>query len=385
MNKKVILWIGDGGVATGFARVNHSIIDNLPEDKYEIHHLAVNYRGDPYPDTKSLMYPAVAGGDIYGYNRILGLLEKIKPDLIFILNDTWVLPNYLQLIPETQKVVAYFPVDAAPLEAEWCRTIVERTTPVAYTTFGQQEILRQVDTDADVRIIPHGIDTKKFFPMDMLEARRQLEGIAPESFVVLNSNRNQPRKRIDLTIKGFAKFAEGKPKDVKLYLHMGRIDAGWDVIKLCERLGILHRLLLTSLDLSPNNYVNDEKLNIIYNSADVGLNTSAGEGWGLGSMEMAVCRKAQILPDCSASTELYGNGRGYLMPIDHYDTYPMIMTEGAIVSVDTVAEALEYYYQNPQIREADAQAIYDCFTRPGFRWSLIAKQWDALFDEVLSK
>ena len=36
--KVKVLWVGDGGVATGFARVNHSIINNLPEDKYEIHH-----------------------------------------------------------------------------------------------------------------------------------------------------------------------------------------------------------------------------------------------------------------------------------------------------------------------------------------------------------
>lgn len=383
--KVKVLWIGDGGVASGFARVNHSIINNLPEDKYEVHHLAVNYRGDPYPDAKSLMYPAMIGGDIYGINRLPSLMKKIKPDLVFILNDAWVLQSYLQFIPENQKVVTYFPVDAAPLEATWCNALVERTTPVAYTAFGREALLEQVDTDVDIKIIPHGIDTKKFFPINMLAARQELEGITPDSFVVLNSNRNQPRKRIDLTIKGFAKFAKDKPQDVKLYLHMGRVDAGWDVISLCERLGILDRLLLTSLDLSPSNFVSDERLNVIYNSADVGLNTSMGEGWGLCSMEMAACRKAQVLPDCSANTELYGNGRGYLMPVDHYDTYPLIMTDGAVVRVDTVAEALEYYYNNPQVREADAHAIYDYFTRPGFKWSMIAKQWDKLFTSVLNE
>lgn len=386
MDEKIkVLWVGDGGVATGFARVNHSIIDNLPEDKYEIHHLAVNYRGDPYPDAKGLMYPAITGGDIYGIGRLPKLMEKIKPDLVFILNDTWVLPNYLQFIPESQKVVTYFPVDAGPLEAEWCSAIVKRSTPVAYTEFGRKEVLQQAGANADVRIIPHGIDTKKFYPIDMLEARKKLEGITPESFVVLNSNRNQPRKRIDLTIKGFAKFAKDKPQNVKLYLHMGRVDAGWDVITLCERLGILNRLLLTSLELSPSNYVSDERLNIIYNTADVGLNTSTGEGWGLCSMEMAVCRKAQVLPDCSANTELYRDGRGYLIPVDHYDTAPMIMTDGAVVSEDTVAEALEYYYENPQVREADANSIYDYFTQPKFDWKKIAGLWDNLFDEVLSK
>jgi glycosyltransferase involved in cell wall biosynthesis len=383
--KTKVLWIGDGGVATGFARVNHSIIDNLPEDKYEAHHLAVNYRGDPYPNTKSLMYPAMIGGDIYGMTRLPGLIKKIKPDIIFILNDTWILPNYLHYIPEGQKVVTYFPVDAKPLEAEWCKAIAERTTPVAYTEFGREAMLEQTDVKTDIRVIPHGIDTKTFYPIDMLAARAELEGVPPDSFVVLNSNRNQPRKRIDLTIKGFAKFAKDKPQNVKLYLHMGRIDAGWDIISLCERYGILSRLLLTSLELGPNNYVSDERLNVIYNSADVGLNTSMGEGWGLCSMEMAVCRKAQILTECSANTELYGEGRGYLMPVDHYDTYPMILTDGAVVSEDTVAEALEYYYSNPQVREADAQAIYDYFTQPKFDWKNIAGLWDELFDEVLSK
>jgi len=73
------------------------------------------------------------------------------------------------------------------------------------------------------------------------------------------------------------------------------------------------------------------------------------------------------------------------MPIDHYDTYPAILTDGAVVTEDSVAEALEYYYSNPQVREADANAIYDYFNQPKFAWKNIAKQWDKLFDEVLSK
>ena len=383
MDSKVkVLWIGDGGVATGFTRVNESIINNLP-DNYEVHHLAVNYRGDPYGQSKAIMYPAVLGGDIYGFGRVPGLVEAIKPDIIFILNDSWVLPNYLKLIPDTIPVVTYFPVDAKPLEAKWCKEIVERTQPVAYTEFGRSAMLEQVGANIDIRVIPHGIDTDVFYPLDIQEARSKLEGIPPESFVVLNANRNQPRKRIDLTIKGFAKFAHNKPANVKLYLHMGAIDAGWDIISLCERYEILHRLLLTSLELSPTNFVPIERLNIIYNSANVGINTSTGEGWGLCSMEMAVCKRAQIVPDCSANTELYADGRGILMPINHYDTAPMIMTEGAVVSVDAVADALEFYYQNKDEMNKSAEAIYDYFTQPKFEWEAIAKHWADLFEEVL--
>jgi len=55
-----------------------------------------------------------------------------------------------------------------------------------------------------------------------------------DDFIVFNGNRNQFRKRIDITISAFAKFAVGRP-DTKLYLHMGMKDMGWDVMPLFKR------------------------------------------------------------------------------------------------------------------------------------------------------
>jgi hypothetical protein len=51
---------------------------------------------------------------------------------------------------------------------------------------------------------------------------------------VFNGNRNQFRKRIDITISAFAEFAKDKP-DAMLYLHMGTKDQGWDVMQLFGR------------------------------------------------------------------------------------------------------------------------------------------------------
>ncbi len=92
--KAKVVWISDGCVSTGFARVAHSIHKHLP-DEYEIHHLAVNYRGDPYPAARYPAYPAMTGGDILGIGRVKSLLEFVKPDLVFILNDAWVITQYL--------------------------------------------------------------------------------------------------------------------------------------------------------------------------------------------------------------------------------------------------------------------------------------------------
>jgi len=105
--------------------------------------------------------------------------------------------------------------------------------------------------------------------------------------MVLNANRNQPRKRFDLTIQGFALFARGKPdKSVFLYCHCGLVDIGFNILELCVRYGIDDRLI-TSNSSKPLQSVPQDQLNLIYNACDVGLNTSIGEGWSLTNHEHA--------------------------------------------------------------------------------------------------
>ena len=71
-----ILVAGDAAVPTGFARVMEGIFRPLSA-RYEIHHLGANYRGDPHGyDWK--VYPAEIGGDRWGANRVVTLVEKIQ-------------------------------------------------------------------------------------------------------------------------------------------------------------------------------------------------------------------------------------------------------------------------------------------------------------------
>jgi glycosyltransferase involved in cell wall biosynthesis len=387
-NKITVLWIGDGAVATGFAAVNHNIIENLPPDDYDIHHLAVNHRGDYYP-TKSWhkLYPAMLGGDLLGFSRIPTMLEKVKPDIIFILNDLWVIKDYLRQIDHDIPIVLYFPVDAGPVQPAWVEKFPRVEGIVAYTQYGRSEVLR-ARPDLEVLIIPHGINTEQFFPIDMTEARVvHMQGtINPNDWIVLNANRNQPRKRVDLTIKGFCEFARDKPDTVRLYLHMGLEDAGWRIDTMMERYGHDTRLYITSPNLRPDNCVPVEVLNYIYNSCNVGLNTSLGEGWGLVPFEHGATGAVQIMPANSANIEIWGDGRGLLMPVeDETITTPRILTEGSVPSVHTIANSLQYAYDHPKEMQDMADAAYEWMMQPGLKWENIALQWDALFKRILNK
>lgn len=375
-----ILWVGDGGVASGFARVNHSIIENLPED-WEIHHLAVNYNGDPY-ETKSnhKLYPARLGGDLLGINRLQPLIKSLQPDVIFILNDPWVIYDYLTRIPVESKVVAYTPVDAECMDTTWVDNIAKINQLVTYTEFGKNEFIKVNRNFDNIRVIPHGSDIGKFFPIDKVTARQAL-GIDPNLFVVMNANRNQPRKRVDLTIKAFAKFAKDKP-DARLYLHMGTVDAGWDVDKLCKRHGVLGKLIKTTNDISPSKYVSDAQLNTIYNCADVFINTSMGEGWGLINSEGACCKVPQIVPNYSATKEIFAPNEAFHINIERTEPHLGILTEGCIIDVDHAAELLERVYQDRKLAKEIAERAYIKFTQEKYTWASVAKQFEQLFLEV---
>jgi glycosyltransferase involved in cell wall biosynthesis len=385
---KKVLVIGDGGCFTGFARVLHSVIEHFPDkENYEFHHLAVNHFGDPFQvkNPRHYLYPAALGGDVYGLSRTGNLVQRIDPDIIFILNDLWGLEQYLDRIDDNykSKVVVYFPIDGLGSDPQWVKDFGKLGAVVSYTEFGKREILN-LNPNLNVDIIYHGVDTEVFHPMDKFVSRKTLKGFGENDFVVFNGNRNQPRKRIDLTFEVFSKFAQGKPDNVKLYLHMGVVDSGWHLEKMAKRYGIEKRLVITSRSLSPQHGVPSDVLNLIYNSADVGINTSMGEGWGLVSMEQAVVGVPQVVPDSSACAELFRDC-GLLIGINHFDTYPNTLTVGSVIDTDHAANILDNMYEHRDLLTEFGARGMDKFMSKEYSWKYIAEQWYNLFEKVIEK
>lgn len=387
--KQRLLVIGDGGVGTGFARVTESILSRL-KDRYEIHHLACNYRGDPHCCAWSL-YPAILGGDPFGVGRVSELVKKLKPELIWTVNDLWFQQQYLELIfaaePDAH-VVTYSPVDAAPVDHDWLQLFHRAKACVFYTEFGKREAQKALPKGTTIHslVIPHGVDSKAFFPIDSSTAKLKIGIIASpdeESFVVLNANRNQPRKRIDLTIEGFARFAADKPPSVKLLLHMGQKDIGWDVVKVSRRYGVEERIILTGPPDGSRPSIQDSDLNFVYNSADVGLNTAGGEGWGLPAFEHAATGKAQIVPKHSACVELWAEA-AVILDVHDRCVQPSTLTEFCFTRPDDVDSALECLYIDSYLRKAVATKCFETATRTEYQWDAIAKRWDEVFQRVVS-
>lgn len=387
-----ILWYGDACCNTGFARVTHSVLEHLAKE-HEVHVLGLNYSGDPH-DYPFKVYPAsnVHCGDRFGIPRIPEILNKVKPDVFICLQDIWICNQVWErcqfLKDELKfKFVCYFPIDSEAYFGDMLRNIPHWDMAITFTINCAHRILKHGVEATRLGVLPHGVDTGKFSPIPRDEARDAL-GLPKDKFIVLNANRNQPRKRVDLTIQTFAKFAADKP-DTMLYLHMGAKDMGWDVIPLFNRemekqgLDPAKRLVLTSTELNYMAAPPDEMLNRIYNACDVGINTADGEGWGLVTFEHASCRKPQVVPNHTACADIWEEA-ALLTDIATWVVDKDLGVERGLINVDHAVQNLNELYYNKETYDEVAEACFTVTQRREYRWEHVASGFSHAVKDLLN-
>jgi D-inositol-3-phosphate glycosyltransferase len=306
--------------------------------------------------------------DPLGQRRLPGVLGAVDPSVVLVLGDATYYAALSDAVDQHRRdrpgmrVVVYCPVDWTALVPAVTTSLALADQVVAYTEFGRRTLTRAFRAAGlrppPLAVIPHGVDTGTFRPL--ADRRRD------DEFVVLNANRNLHRKRVDLTLQGFALFARGRPR-ARLYLHMGMRDHGCDVRALAAELGIGDRLLTTT-DGDRHPAVSDERLNEIYNACDVGLNTCEAEGWGLVSFEHAATGAPQVVPDGSACAELWRDA-GTLVPTTRSER------GGHVASVEGVAAALGRLHDDPALAAEMGARARAHATAPRFSWSAIAERW----------
>ena len=389
--KPKLLWCGDIAAKTGFARVTENVLPYLAK-KFNIVVLAHNWWGDPTPlQKKYKMYPSSNRFQTapFGENRIREIVQAEAPDIVFTINDMWIINEQYKQIQDFHKEKKFKFIGYAPMDSYgWIGCLSDTANDwdgvISYTQFGAYEFI-QGGITKPIAVVPHGVTPGQFFPIDKKEARKKLN-IKEDIFVVFNGNRNQFRKRIDITIAAFAKFARDKP-DTQLYLHMGKKDQGWDIMHLFSRemkrnkLDPNGRIILTA-DVDGPPSVELDMLNTIYNAADVGVNTCKGEGWGLVNFEQAACKVAQVVPGHTSCKEIF-EGYGQLIRCDHIDTDTNFGREMPCPSTDHLVEILNDLYNNPKKLEATAELCYERVLDKQFTWEVIGSQFAGIFEDVV--
>lgn len=387
-----ILYVGDSPtVDTGFGVVSKNLLLRFEKMGHEIIVLGINHYGDPYDyETFSFpIYPVDKGGleQIYGYHKFWHIYDKVNPDIVFFLNDPWVIHEYMVRKPSdhpgiTAKIVAYYPTDAGPIKPEWMKMLNEFDAQVCYSNFAEGVVIESSKgkRPKNLHQIYHGINTNEFFPINQSVARTMLK-IDQDAFVIGMVARNQYRKRFDILAKAFSIFHKERP-NTRLYLHTSLYDVGFDINDLVAQLDIEGKVFTTQ-NLRPDRGVSVKELNVIYNTFDVNCLISLGDGFGLPVAESMATGCPQLVSDHSCLRELVeGHGGLTVKNAAWLLNSSGINTWGGLSDVDDLVEKLIVLYDNREYRIKLAEEAYKFITQEKFSWDFAANEFNKIFKNL---
>lgn len=406
---KKVLVLADFACATGFAQVSQNIVRQLlldPDTIYTFDIVGINYNGMPTEwhrlSPQVQLVPAMASGEVFGRRTFLDLLAKGIYDIVFTLQDTFIIEPIAQTIldirnrlaemnQKTFRWIFYFPIDATPKENWITKSVLLADYPVVYTKYGYEESIKKCpDVKNKLQIIPHGIEVKNFFPLpdDQVAKFRHeyFAGKADNRFLVTNVNRNQPRKDVARTLKIFADLKQNVP-EAFLYLHMKNQDVAYTIDEVARNFDLMAEEDYTL----PQNFDEHDgfpinAVNYIYNASDVVITSSLGEGWGLSITEAMACKTPVIAPNHTAITEIIGEDRGFLVPMSKSSNDWVILQMDnerlrPLVSIPDFVEALVQLRNNPQIGVEKAENAYTHLLKY-WTWDIVGEQWRQIFKKA---
>jgi glycosyltransferase involved in cell wall biosynthesis len=172
--------------------------------------------------------------------------------------------------------------------------------------------------------------------------------IPEDAIVFLNANRNSRRKRLDWSISAFVQFCKANPHVDAYLLLMTSAQGFYDIgtILSAEITKHKHDCSRKVMSIHTDKHIfTDKAMNEFYNLADVGLNTSTGEGYGLTALEHVSLNKPQVLTHLQCyDTFLSSKDAVFVEPLEDREYYDRTEFSGAwhdTFSTSKIAKAME--------------------------------------------
>lgn len=425
-----VLCLCDYVATTGFATVSKNILSELKRrlgDLLILDIVAINYFGRQFyggaglevldmelyqEDKNTLVIPIPENekkADPYGRFTFLRLLNEGFYDGYFIIGDPGVVVGMMVNLVEIKenqqekgrkraRGLFYFPVDSTPLsvflDKNPLRDLKNIDRIITFTEYGKQEYLtRRPDLKGRLAVMPHGCNQEDFYPITEAEKkafRSSYFGKNAHKTIITNVNRNQFRKDIPTTMLGVKNYMdEFKRPDTFLYLHMTPHDAmGWDLRQVANQIGLVEG---EDYGFPPEGGQNAGAdivtLRSIYNSSDLFLTTTTGEGWGLTVTEAMMCRLPVIAPAHSSLVEIgqpaeEPTGKERMWGLFHH--YPYFPTYDSVQRLQCdyqeVSMAIDLALNHPEQTNDQVDRAYE-FVKT-LSWAKMGYQWEKIFREL---
>lgn len=345
----------------------------------------------------------------FGEKEIGTFLRKNPQDVVIIFNDMVVTGSLVQTImneltpAERSKFLLVSYMDQVyPYQKKMYMDMLNNyfDAIIAFTPYWRK-IVRILGLKKEIPcfVFPHGFDHELYYPIPRKTAR-VFFNIPEDAFVILNLNRNQPRKRWDHTMIAFAeltgeyyKYVKANPgkKTRPICLMVGTsLDGPWDIKEVYQHelhlRGVPHSFAENFIVALANpQQLSDRDINILYNACDIGINTCEGEGYGLCQIEHLGVGAPQVCPRIGGLQEFVNENNS--TPIEAKWKYYIDKGRDGIGGIAEIGDPLEYgqamwkYYLNPKLYEKHSkQGRKDILTH--YRWETVVEYFYHLLKHI---
>lgn len=332
--------------------------------------------------------------DGYGSaEQLRAVLKNHKPDILWFMTDPryyvwlWEIEDEIRpLVP----MVYYHVWDnfPAPHYNEPFYTSTDMVVTISKVT---DDIVKEVAPNTDREYLPHAVNTnvfKKLENFDVEEFKEKHFG-DEEKFFCFWNNRNARRKQSGSLIFWFKTFLDqvGHDKAVLLMHTEVKDPNGQDLEMIVKNLGLDKGQVLFS-----EQKMSEEKLAELYNAADVTINISDAEGFGLATLESLACETPIIVNKTGGLQQQVvdddGNVLGYgIQPcskaIIGSQQVPYIYEDR--ISEEQFVTALKDVYGKTDEEREELGRLGRAHVMKNFSFEYYNTQWDKVFQAVYDK
>jgi glycosyltransferase involved in cell wall biosynthesis len=392
---------------TGYSKVSSNLVKQLATLSPKVKTFHFGFQRHPshaslrkYPEGIT-SYDAAANEEPkeegFGFNKIHEYLEMVQPNIVMIYNDPYTVSRFIDSMKHERGKSSYklwiyldqVYCGVAPSLMDSIRKHADRV--YCFTDSWKKQFL-EYGPFPEVNVLEHAVDPTVFSCLseDTRHSIRTNIGVAKDAILFLNANRNSNRKRLDLTVGGFVRLLQRNPE--KPYFLMiatnmnPQTGAFYDLQRIfLEELKLLkldfqtygRRLLL--IDTSPPNLLSDEAINQLYNAADIGINTSDGEGYGLCQLEHMYTGAPQLVTDVGSYRAFLNSDIAEFIPSNGRTYFAGGMPHGfwcPTFSMESIADGMESILkQLPEKRKSVSSYQFKS-------WATVCDSW---LEDVLTQ
>lgn len=332
----------------------------------------------------------------FGESLIVPFLKDVDPDIVIIYNDLVIITTLLERIKKEIpthrfKIIPYIDIVYPNERNSMILRINDMVDGgIMFTDYWRRIITAQGFTQP-LHVLEHGFDSTQHYPVPKSLARTFF-GIPEDDFVIVNLNRNQPRKRWDICVMVFVKFLSMNPDaNIKLLIATS-LNGSWDLVDIFVSEGRKYGLTFDDIKrhliiMQNPQQLTDFDVNVMYSVADVGINTCDGEGFGMCNFEQACVGVPQVVP-------FLGGFRDFFTPENSITVDPkwsiycdhareLVSGEAQICAVDDYVSALQFLMDHPDARVALGAKAREELTKR-YKWEVQGRKLYEIITKVFN-